>query len=150
MGHNKEGAASGGNATTRPISRTASVSSTMDCRAVPEDSLQRACFHCYTSAYVGALRLKKEELLQRESTDRPSDSDDILDGSVITHSSGRVGSFPVSEDGVGTCDIAWPIISIAMDTRFKLINIESADLKPLLYLNCRYLRLIRWDGRADD
>lgn len=50
-----------------------------------------------------------------------------------------------------TNDVAnWPVISIAMDTKFKLCNQMSPDLSTLLYVKCRYLRVIRWEGRADE
>eukprot|EP00931_Biecheleriopsis_adriatica_P029888 TRINITY_DN17677_c1_g1_i1.p1 TRINITY_DN17677_c1_g1~~TRINITY_DN17677_c1_g1_i1.p1 ORF type:complete len:889 (+),score=175.34 TRINITY_DN17677_c1_g1_i1:28-2694(+) len=41
-----------------------------------------------------------------------------------------------------------PCISVTMDTRFKVVRED--DLETVLYLDCSYMRVIRWSGCADE
>ncbi len=122
-----------------------------------ESSLHRACFRCYTHAYIQALTTRKASCANLEEF---HSDDDKTNGSLgnarelsMNSDDGNLPSDAVGDEdppSPASDTVDWPVISIAMDTKFKLCNNLSPDLSTLLYVKCRYLRVIRWEGRADE
>merc|ERR1712203_1031096 len=68
--------------------------------------------------------------------------DDVVE-TVSAGSTATSSQQPTTEE---TTEDEWPIVSVEMGSRYKIC---SQDLETLFYLDCKYLRQVRWNGIAD-
>eukprot|EP00929_Paragymnodinium_shiwhaense_P009348 TRINITY_DN113486_c0_g1_i1.p1 TRINITY_DN113486_c0_g1~~TRINITY_DN113486_c0_g1_i1.p1 ORF type:complete len:901 (-),score=183.87 TRINITY_DN113486_c0_g1_i1:352-3054(-) len=133
----------------------------------------RVCFLCYQKCVIEDLNNRKEAALREaEENERQPVAEDGADGdqalprnnseATASGSSSRSGSFKLEDNHSDPSDEAtkeqpagekeiWPLVTIEMASGYKVCTMNPVTNDSVLFwLDCRFVKVVRWNGIADE
>eukprot|EP00927_Polykrikos_kofoidii_P032654 TRINITY_DN27753_c0_g1_i1.p1 TRINITY_DN27753_c0_g1~~TRINITY_DN27753_c0_g1_i1.p1 ORF type:complete len:838 (-),score=132.43 TRINITY_DN27753_c0_g1_i1:240-2639(-) len=103
----------------------------------------RACWLCYKEAAI--VEVNNRKLIARNDASQ-QDEEHITDCGDEEEGNG------ISSGGVGADELELPLVNVEMSFKYRIhdMNPTSESDATWFWLDCKYMRVVRWSGLADE